>query len=358
MVHVDQTAFISRQDQEITIAMMESRKFYAGRGAEIAVGLAYLLAAGLKAQNINLFIGQILAYQVFSSTGALTAVAFTTLGVETFLGVSMVLGSPWRKVVLGMGLAMLLFFSALIAYAWQVHGLKDCGCFGKVSMTPPQAIAKNVVFLALTSLAWYGLVRKDAPAMPYSGARRLLPLILAVLLCGFALPQLGGDKSPDDQASTASSTAPVAEGGVQPGGPFSGYRIVPEYGDAVDLAQGDYLVALLSMTCEHCMGTVPQLNAYTQEPGLPILVAICLEPEAGSLENFQNMTGPLFPMHSVGNDMLTWARICSGVPPQLCYVRNGVAVKTWSDEMPAMDVLQAAITAGGSADSAQSVPAP
>jgi hypothetical protein len=335
--------------------MTESRKYYAGRGAEITVGLAYLLAAGLKAQNINLFIGQILAYQVFSSTGALTVVAFTTLSVETFLGVSMVLGSPWRKMVLGTGVAMLLFFSALIAYAWQFHGLKDCGCFGKVSMTPPQAIAKNVVLLALTSLTWYGLVRKDASAMPYSGARRFVPVILAVLLCVVALPQIGGDVPPDPSAP---GSVPVAEGGGQPGGPFSSYRIVPEFGDPVDLSKGDYLVALLSMTCEHCMGTVPQLNAYTQEPGLPILVAICLEPEAGSLENFQNMTGPLFPMHSVGNDMLTWAKICSGVPPQLCYVRNGVAVKTWSDEMPTMDVLQAAIGGEGSEDSAQSVPAP
>lgn len=342
--------------------MSTSKKAIAGRLAEIVVGLAYLLAAGLKAQNLNLFIGQILAYHVFASPTALAAVAFSTLALETFLGASMLLGSPWRKQVLAAGLLMLLFFSGLIVYAWQVHGLKDCGCFGKVSMTPPQAISKNIVFILLTLLAWYGLV---GPANPdgspfYSRVRRLVPMLLALLLCAFALPQLGGNVPVSGPPPILPVPTPGAPGAPASTGVFSGYHIVPEYGDTIDLGKGEYLVALLSMTCEHCMATVPELNDYTYQTDLPQLVAICLEPQAGSMQDFQNKTGPLFPMHSVGNDMLTWAKICSDVPPQLCIVRDGVPVKVWKDTMPSHAELLEALKdapAADSADSSQNPPA-
>lgn len=339
---------------------MISPKLFAGRGAEIAVGLAYLVAAGLKAWNFNLFIGQILAYQIFSSTGALTAVAFVALGLETFLGLSMIFGSPWRKFVLGAGMAMLLFFTALIVYAWQVHDLKDCGCFGKVSMTPPQAIFKNIVFMALTALAWYGLVKGQSAVAPmsFSRLRRIAPVALALALCLAVIPQLGGNVPPGGiSQSSAQSVAPQI-GGAEPAqadAVFAGYQIVPEYGDAIDLAHGEYLVALLSMTCEHCMGEVPEINEYISQATLPQVVAICLEPEEGSLKNFQDLAGPLFPMHSVGNDMLAWAKICSGVPPQLSLIRDGVVVKTWKDEMPPSEEILVAMEEGASVESVEAV---
>ncbi len=342
------------------MSAINSPRTVAGRGAEIAVGLTYLAAAGLKAWNFNLFIGQIIAYQIFTSTGALTAVAFVTLALETFLGLSMVLGSPWRRQVLIASAAMLLFFTGLIVYAWQVHNLKDCGCFGKVPMTPPQAIAKNLVLMALTALAWYGLVAGDRVAAPMSNIkfRKLGPIVLALLVCLAAVPQVGGTFQAGNKEPVASTPELPTDGAAQPtdgDGVFAGYRIVPEYGDVIDLAQGEYLVALLSMTCEHCMGEVPQINDYIAQETLPRVVAICLEPEEGSMRNFQDLTGPLFPMHSVGNDMLTWAKICSGVPPQLCLVRDGVVVKTWKDKMPPPEEILAAVAEGASVESAEDV---
>lgn len=339
---------------------MNSKRALAGRGAEIAVGATYLLAAGLKAWDFNRFIGQILAYQIFSSTDALTVVAFTTLALETFLGLSMVLGSPWRKQVLAASAAMLLFFTGLIVFAWQVHNLKDCGCFGKVPMTPPEAIAKNLVLLALTALAWYGLVAGDRAAVPMSNIkiRKFGPIVLALMVCLAAVPQVGGTVKTGKNGSVASGPDLPTNGAAQPAheaGVFAGYRIVPEYGDAIELAHGEYLVALLSMTCEHCMGEVPQINDYISQAALPQVVAICLEPEEGSLKTFQDLTGPLFPMHSVGNDMLTWAKICGGVPPQLCLVRDGVVVKTWKDEMPPPEEILAAVAGEASVESVEAV---
>lgn len=226
-------------------------------------------------------------------------------------------------------------------------------------MTPPQAIAKNLVFMALTALAWYGLVgRGDAVAhLEYPRARKLAPPVLALLLCISVIPQLGGTVDTDNDVPVVAGdpTPPVGEApGSEAAGPFAEYRIVPEFGDTMDLGQGEYLVALLSMTCEHCMATVPELNAFTYEGTLPPVVALCLEPEVGSLKEFQGMTGPEFPMHSLGNNMLAWAKLCSGPPPQLCYVRDGVALKVWKDVMPTLDELVASIAAAGTEESVES----
>ena len=316
-----------------------TKRLYAARGAEILVGLVYLAAAVLKAQNINLFIKQILAYQVFTSALSLQTVAFVTLALETFLGLSMVLGSPWRKGVLAVSAAVLVFFTGLIAYAWQVHGLKDCGCLGAVSSTPPQAIAKNMALLALTGIAWYGLILKGDAAigMRYRAGRMALPLLLAVGLCTAIVPQINASGNGGKPVDTKGGG-----GDTQPPGVFSGYQITTDFGD-FDLSKGEYLVVLLSMTCEHCMASVPQINEYTAESALPQVVALCLEPEEGSMDVFQGMTGPVFPMHSIGDNMLQWSKICEGLPPRLCFVRDGVVITAWNEEMPDYETLLEAV---------------
>lgn len=336
---------------------MKSLLTYAGRGAELLLGATFLLAAALKAQDLNLFIGQILAYQIFTTPVLLKLVAFGTLAIETFLGLSMLLGSPWRRLVLGLSAAMLVFFSGLVLYAWQVHGLEECGCLGAVSMTPLQTIAKNVVMLLLVALAWYGLVPREGGGTSFSFARTrvVAPLLLAAVICAGVVPQL------DQNQRAAKKTAPSSEkntpaGDEAPsaseGGVFSSYTITTEYGETLDLGEGEYLVALLSTTCEHCMASVPQINAYLAESALPPVVGVCLEPEEGSLEDFEAMAAPAFPMHSIGNDMLEWSRICPGVPPRLSYVLNGVERDAWKDEMPDYETLLHGIEAVRAADGA------
>ena len=278
----------------------------AARVAEVGVGITYLVAAVLKAMDFNAFLPQIHAYQIVESTGSLLVVAFTALALETFLGVCMVLGVPWRRVVLGVGAAMLCFFTLVIVYAWQVHGLEDCGCFGKVKVTPPQAIGKNLVLLAFTVLAFYGLVLRAEPSQspPRRPLLRLgIATVLALIACLAVIPQLGiaTPPPPPSQDPTDSPSKPPIEAG-----PFANYVVESEYGDRFELGTGEHLVALLSMTCEHCMESVPQLNEFMFDPTLPPLVAICLEPEEGSMEEFKLLTQPQFPMLSLGDKSLNF----------------------------------------------------
>ena len=79
-------------------------------------------------------------------------------------------------------------------------------------------------------------------------------------------------------------------------------------------------------------------------------MALCLETDEGSMALFQAMTTPAFPMHSIGNDMVTWSKICKGLPPRLCVVRDGAVVASWNEEMPNYETLLSSVGSAAGAE--------
>jgi len=182
------------------------------------------------------------------------------------------------------------------------------------------------------------------------GSYRSIPLVKvlagAVLLVGAVLAGMAfgvfGPKALSNSDLPVSARSHPGEGEASGQGPFSRYTVATDAGKLV-LGQGEYLVALLSMSCEHCMASVPQLNEFVDViPDIPI-VALCWEPTEGALEEFAALSGPLFPMHSLGDNFMEFAALIGNAPPRLSYVRDGVALYSWDDTMPALEAVAAAI---------------
>lgn len=335
------------------------------RGVEVLLGAVFLLAAVLKLMDPNLFVAQIHLYKIFSDPAALGGIAVFTLLLETAMGVAMLLGVRLGGAMPAAVFGMLLFFTCLIAYAWP----EDCGCFGSVKMGPEVSIAKNLVMMLAVAFIYFGSRR--SPQQTFS----LLPLRAAIsVLAGIAAgvytypqvfqettkaqPVVAEVQTPKDPAAkpetpTATTTEPAQEAATPAApappvpaatGPYSGYVIETEYGETFNLSSGDYLVASLSMTCEHCMASVPTLNDLSMDPSLPRLVCIAFEQDAGDKENFLAQTQAMFPIHSIGNNFLEFSRIMADAPPRLALVRNGSALMTWDKEFPPLEELRTAIS--------------
>jgi len=329
----------------------------AARPLEILLGLLLLGAAVLKALDAQLFAAQIYNYQVIQDAALLAPIALITLGVEAFLGVALVLGLRLRMLVLGLVQLILIFFTLLIAYAWIVHGIEDCGCFGSVKSPPSVAITKNVIMMLMVAAAWLGFVRKAATRDTPRGLRfkGVASVIAGVAMVAYAYPQFHQQRpAPPPPAPPTAVEGEDAATAPAPGraGLFSAYTLEDEFGEMQDLGSGEYLVVMLSMTCEHCMETVPALNELFLMPELPPLVAIAYEPQPGTYEQFVAYTDPWFPMHSIGNDFVAFSRLIGSGPPRLSHIRDGHVVQSWDAlapdyAFPSYLEIQEAIEAAG-----------
>ncbi len=312
----------------------------AARVCELVIGLFFVVGAVPKAADINRFSVQMSAYHVITDKAYLPWFALATLFAEMSLGVALLLGLRLKGVTVLCLQLMLAVFTGLILYAWLVHGLEDCGCFPLIKMTPPVSIAKNVALFALGCVVWRVLVRKpktDDLERELSGettektASWRGPALRFVLAFAAAAAAVGYAALRVEHIATAApaGTAKGEKAGID----FSQFVFVTDMG-SFDLGKGTYLVPILSMTCEECMGKVPLLNDLMSQPGLPPMVALCYEDKPGDLDDFRGKTQPMFPLHALGDQPLLYFNLRGEDPFRLTLVRDGHVLAHWDGKVP------------------------
>lgn len=302
---------------------------------EAILGCVFLAGAFLKVATINTFAVQIWAYGVYEDKAWLPVSALATLFVETGLGAALLLGLRLRMFTFAALEALLLVFTGLILYGWVYHNLAECACFGTLEMSPGISIAKNVVLLVLGGMAWAGAVMKGECR---SAGRAVVAKLAAVLVLSSALVVY---------ASTALD--PIVDPAIRPtdgsggeGRPFARFVIETEMG-SYDLGHGEYLVIMLSATCEHCMSEIPFVNDLLLMPGVPTAVALCLEESEGTLEEFKRDTNPAFPLYSLGDQALLYFSLIGEDTFRIYYTRDGRPIRYWDTHPPTYDDVMEAM---------------
>ena len=136
----------------------------------------------------------------------------------------------------------------------------------------------------------------------------------------------------------STSVQPVVEDASRP---FQKFQFSAG-GERFNLGEGEYLVAFLSPTCEHCQSWVEELNEFAGLEGAPTLVSLLFGAE-DEREEFQAITNPVFPTPLVEPlDFFEFVEI----PPRLIYLRDGRQVRHWDDELPSPEELLEAVRAG------------
>jgi len=297
---------------------------------ERLLGLIFIAGAALKAVDMDAFQLQIAQYHVIEQHGLIIAASWITLGIETALGILLILSWRLGGLTHAAVLGLLAVFTGLIAYAWRYHDLADCGCFGAfLQMTPGMSIGKNVAMMAMSGGAWYLGTKPTEPRGSGAFAKGLVAAVCVVLVGGAAVygaQQNGG--GPAQQASAPSAEADASR-------PFSQFNFTVN-GETYDLGSGEYLVAFFSATCEHCMDEAPKLNEWTYFPELPPVLAIMMG-NASEIEEFRIITGIEYPTVSV--KPLVFFDFVDPAPPAFYYIDKGLAVTEWGDTAPGVDTV-------------------
>lgn len=289
-----------------------------------AVGVVLLVAGVLKSTDLEMFIKQIKDYDIISNRTALALTAWGLIVVECVLGVALLLFYRPRITLLATG-ALFLVFMGAIGWAWVTGATEDCGCFGAwAKRTPAQAMLEDVLFLGAIVVAWFGHRRVERPPT------RLKSWVMGLtLVVGLALPMVFGFP-----LSAISQSKPRTAG-------MKLETLQVQGLDQYDLRIGEYLVILLDTECSHCQAAVPQLNALTQDPALPPMVALCKNEEWRRVL-FANTYKPAFPLGQIGEKEFL-KLLAAGETPRLMLVRDQQVLKIWDKEVPPAGEIKAAL---------------
>ncbi len=311
----------------------------AARWVEIAVGLFFLVSAAAKAFDMEAFGVQISAYNVVKDAKLVSASAYFALAVETLLGAALVAGIRYKGLTHLLSAGMVVVYSALVVYAWQVHGLEDCGCLGQwIALGPVETLLKNGALIALIGFSWFA--NRTPSAAPAESPRRspARPIAAAAMSAVLGLAAYSAVTAPPPPAPE------LAPGVIDPARPYARF-IFRADGEVFNLGEGKHLVALLSATCKHCQASVPALNDIFLDDSLPDLVALMMGNEE-EIGEFDAKTEPLFATYGI--DTPTFMELLGPTPPRLVYVVDGKAVHLWDwrNEVPSADIAAFFATGG------------
>jgi thiol-disulfide isomerase/thioredoxin len=201
-------------------------------------------------------------------------------------------------------MAVLAGFCVLVAWAWAFNDLKDCGCFGKyIELGPAETIIKNLMTIVLLGVAWALAARRGFQARRPMAVLRGVLAAVAVLAVAIPLAYADG----------AAATADNNEGS------FASYEV-----GGHRLEEGEYLVAILSSTCDDCAAAVPVLNEFQAfVPDVPVVGLV--KGEEQSVRDFRQLNAPEFPLQPIGS--AEFFGLTGDYPPRFYLVRDGVAVQ-------------------------------
>jgi len=284
---------------------------------EIISGVVFVVAALLKAFDLQSFAVQIRYYGVLPTYDTIRYAALLSIAVETLLGAALLISARLRGLTHISANVMLVVFSGLVLYAWIFHDLKDCGCFGKVlPLGPMETLVKNAIMLVGLTYAW-NKTRKVAPAAPTPSRETIKSIIGAASILSVAAVILLADNAAFFKTERLDETRP-----------FSSFRFQTSEGSLISLDDGNFLVAMLSSTCEDCAAAVAPLNEFHRFYASIPVVGLILGDE-GQVEQFVTMTKPEFPVQRIEPTLFFRLISVTEPPPRFYFVQDGVPLRHW-----------------------------
>jgi hypothetical protein len=198
-------------------------------------------------------------------------VARLLIGLELFCGVLLILHFQIRRFTIPLVASLLIFFCIYLLGIISIKGNSgNCGCFGEyLSMTPLQAIIKNVGLLLMC-----GLVYALTTPFRYPYARVLGVLMLIVSLAmPFILNVVDLQNSKNIQPEAVNYELPL-ELLYHSKNPVN----IPP---SIDLTHGKYIIAYLSLTCPHCRIAAQKIHTlHKTDPHIPFYLVLNGKKEA------------------------------------------------------------------------------
>ncbi|MEE9464604.1 MAG: MauE/DoxX family redox-associated membrane protein [Candidatus Neomarinimicrobiota bacterium] len=234
--------------------------------------------------------------------------------IEVVLGVALVVGAAPALMALGT-LSLLLVFSVLLLSGILGGDLETCGCFGAYLETSPElALVRNLLLSVVAIGVWYRHRREETRWRAWHVGLMALLLLVAGTYTGYTI------KAParDDSLAQVGEFFPVD--------------------DLIDKdfpLEGEFLVYVFAVNCDHCWNAVNNVKELAARSGLPMLgVTHSREYE---IDRFRREFGIDFPIYrsnqaAFPRAFATW--------PALYYLKEGTIVGRVDQHVPSLKTLR------------------
>lgn len=225
------------------------------------------------------------------------------IAFEVWLGLGL-LFSIFTRALLRISFGLLVAFSVHLCYLIIIGETGNCGCFGEmISMSPLASLGKNVVLLGVNAFLLLFHYRNQKKSWIIWV---LLPALFAAAV--FVWPI---QTEPDEVVAK-----------------FPAFEETSE----IDFTTGEYLVAVLNLSCEHCQEAAQEL-AELQRKGvaLPQVVALFFEEGDTTVDQFNTLTQSDFPHQMI--DVNTFFDLIGSAPPRVYWIKNGEVHQFWDEEI-------------------------
>jgi len=209
-----------------------------------------------------------------------------------------------RRIVIPGSLLFLIGFTIYLGYTGFI--LKDsqnCGCFGElIKMSPVESIVKNIVLIVLITIL-FRLVKSDSKKI-------ILPIIILILSFA-AVFVLSPVKNLKDFR-------------------FKDYSYFEGKG-RVDLSNGEELIAVFNLECDHCQLLAKDLARMKKMMSwFPEMYALYFSEGQVSADSFKTITNFNFAYHIIGTkDFLNLVGVS---PPRIYWLKNGEVKEFWDKD--------------------------
>lgn len=171
------------------------------------------------------------------------------IGLEFFIGFLLIMGLYIRRFTIKLTIASLVMFCIYLIFVMATAGNNgNCGCFGTaISMTPLQALIKNVIMIAVCFVIYRFY---DGFSFFYENTRFKKPgkwLFILLFLTGFALPHILNyvDLSYSEAYLTEKEDSFKLE-------LDSLYKHDKIHQAPESLSKGKHIISFMSLSCPHC----------------------------------------------------------------------------------------------------------
>ena len=271
------------------------------------VGIIFVLSAISKLKSPGLFEINLIDQGFTSERLTAAYLSRALISLELFIGLAFFQPYLLKRIVAPFTLISLTIFSIYLLYLMIfAREIDNCGCFGDViKMSSLESLFKNIVLLALTT---YFFIKVESKKEKWFIPTSLLVGCFLFVFIAFPIQSLE-----DNVFAKYTHFEPVGR---------------------VDLTQGDNLIVVMDVNCEHCQAAAKELGEldHSKNSLPPIYLLLYGEDEGvNSVQYFFYCTSTNFPYHKIGED--EFFNLIGSNPPRIYWLHDGKIKAQWDENI-------------------------